>query len=156
MIIEYILIYCIFKILTLFSDEVDVLKMIIKWALFMWPSISNVPWKHAPPHMEKNDTPPLYILSPFDDGQKTIDKLKQILEEIHQEASVFDLNTYFNDVFNCASENIFEQELLPFYRKMLRPIPEDVRKSVPEQLILEKIRPLIRILFRGDGTYSPE
>ena len=148
MIIEYILIYCIFEILTLFSDEVDVLKMIIKWALFMWPSISNVPWK--------NDEPPLYILSPFDDGQKTIDKLKQILEEIHQEASVFDLNTYFNDVFNCASENIFEQELLPFYRKMLRPIPEDERKSVPEQLLLKKIRPLIRILFRGDGTYYPE
>ena len=68
------------------------LKMIIKWALLMWSTKSNV-FVHW-----KNDKT-IKILSPCDDEQKTIDKLKFTLEEIHQEASVFDLNTYLNEVF---------------------------------------------------------
>ena len=52
----------------------------------------------------------------------------------------FDLNTYINEVLDL--ESIIDQELVQFFMKMLRPIPEEERKGLPKN-IWKKISPYI-------------
>ena len=61
------------------------------------------------------------------------------LEAISELNSVpFDLNSYINEVL----ESIIDQELVQFFMKMLRPIPEEEEQDLSTN-IWEKISPYI-------------
>ena len=121
-------------------DEEDILKLIIQWGLFIWSKKPN------------DGYPKLDIFSPFDDEKTTEDKFKAMLDETCREAisklnSVpFDLNSYINEVLDLESINsIIDQELVQFFMKMLRPIPEEERQHLSTN-IWEKISSCIVIL----------
>ena len=120
-------------------DEEDILKLIIQWGLFIWSKKPN------------DGYPKLGICAPFDDEKTTEDKFKAMLDETCREAisklnSVpFDLNSYINEVLESDSSSVIEQDLVSFFMKMLRPIPEEERKDLSTN-IWEKISPYIVII----------
>ena len=121
-------------------DEEDILKLIIQWGLFIWSKKPN------------DGYPKLDICSPFDDEKTTEDKFKAMLDETCREAisklnSVpFDLNSYINEVLDI--ESIIDQELVQFFMKMLRPIPEEERQHLSTN-IWEKISScIVRLEFQ--------
>ena len=56
----------------------------------------------------------------------------------------FDLNSNINEVLDL--ESIIDQELVQFFMKMLRPIPEEERQHLSTN-IWEKISSCITLLF---------
>ena len=68
------------------------------------------------------------------------------LEAISRLNSVpFDFNSYINEVLESDSSSVIEQDLVSFFMKMLRPIPEEERKDLSTN-IWEKISPYIVII----------
>ena len=112
--------------------------MILKWGLIIWS-------------MPTNNAEKLKILSPFEDKRTTKEKLKASLEEVNREAisksPQFDLNTYINEFFKPTT--IIGQQLVPFYRKMLRAIPIDERTQV-KRIIWDKIKYHIDLEINGN------
>ena len=128
-------------------DEEDILKLIIQWGLFIW---AKKPSEGIP-----NFTAKFQIYSPFDDEKTTEDKFKAMLDETCREAIsklnsvTFDLNSYINEVLDLESINsIIDQELVQFFMKMLRPIPEEERQHLSTN-IWEKISScIVRLEFQ--------
>ena len=112
--------------------------MILKWGLIIWS-------------MPTNNAEKLKILSPFEDKRTTKEKLKASLEEVNREAisksPQFDLNTYINEFFRPTT--IIGQQLVPFYRKMLRAIPIGERTQV-KRIIWDKIKYHIDLEINGN------
>ena len=124
-------------------DKEDILKLIIQWGLFIW---AKKPREGIP-----NFTAKFQICSPFDEEKTEEDKFKAMLNETCLEAisrlnSVpFDFNSYINEVLESDSSSVIEQDLVSFFMKMLRPIPEEERKDLSTN-IWEKISPYIVII----------
>ena len=117
----------------------DYLKIVIQWALFIWSLNSGA---YAKKYRLK-------IISPaYDDDDNIIngDRFKTILEELRREATSrlnstqFDLNAHLKE----AMEPITEQDFVSFYMKILRPIPEEERENLTEN-IWQNISPYIQM-----------